>query len=72
MRSNKDMLDILKGSTEDQKVLFDEFISRMGSGETLEDGELIILEALKKQLFKPKSIILSMESTLTGKGGASI
>ena len=72
MRSNKEMLDILKGSVDEQKTLFDEFISRMSSGEVLEEGEFIIMAALKKQLFKPKSIVLSMESTLTGNGGATL
>ena len=72
MRSNQEMLAILKGSVDDQKILFDEFISRMSSGEILEEGELIVMEALKKQLFKPKSIIVSMESNLKGVGGATI
>jgi hypothetical protein len=72
MRSNTEMLAILKGSTEEQKVLFDELIGRMASGELLDDGELIILETLKKELFKPKSVIVSMESNLQGMGGVSI
>lgn len=72
MRSNQDMLTVLKGSVDDQKILFNEFISRMASGEILEEGELIVMEALKKQLFKPKSIIVSMESNLKGVGGATI
>jgi len=66
------MLAILKGTTEEQRMLFDEFISRMASGEILEEGELIVMEALKKQLFKPKSIVVSMESNLKGVGGATL
>lgn len=72
MRSNQEMLAILKGTTEEQRMLFDEFISRMASGEILEEGEVIVMEALKKQLFKPKSIIVSMESNLKGVGGATL
>ena len=71
MRTNQEMLAVLKGTVDEQKSLFDEFISRMSSGEILEEGEIIVMEALKKQLFKPKSIIVSMESNLSGQGGVS-
>lgn len=66
------MLAVLKGSLDDKKLLFDELIEKASSEFGIDDGEKIILEALKKDLFKPKSIVLEMSAGLKGTGGVKI
>jgi hypothetical protein len=63
------MLAVLKGSQDDKKLLFDELIEKATSEDGLDAGEVVILEALKKDLFKPKSIVLEMSAGLKGVGG---
>lgn len=66
------MLAILKGSLDDKKLLFDELIEKAASEVGIDDGEKVILEALKKDLFKPKSIIVEMGAGLKGVGGVKL
>jgi hypothetical protein len=71
VKTNQEMLLILKGSLDDKKLLFDELIEKANSESGLEGGEIVVLEALKKDLFKPRSIIVEMGVNLKGAGGVS-
>lgn len=66
------MLAVLKGSQDDKKLLFDELIEKANSEDGLDAGEIVILETLKKDLFKPKSIVLEMSAGLKGVGGVKV
>ena len=70
MRTNQEMLQFLKGTQDDQKFLFDEFLERLNNGEILDTGEIIIFETLKSQLFQSKQIV-QMSANLTGNGGVT-
>ena len=72
MRTNQEMLSILKGSLDDKRLLFDELVDKASSEYGIDDGEKIILEALKKELFKPKPVVLEMSAGLKGVGGVKI
>lgn len=66
------MLAALKGTAEEKRTLFDELIEKANSDEGLDSGELVILETLKKELLKPKSIIVQMGAGLKGVGGVKL
>ena len=57
-----EQVKLLAGSVEDQKFLYSSLISRLSSGETLEEYELIFLETLKK-IFTAE-----LSATVYGKG----
>lgn len=68
--TNQEMLAVLKGSVESKRLLFDELIEKAASEVGIDDGEKVILETLKKDLFKPKSVIIEMSASLQGNSGA--
>jgi ribosomal protein L3 len=62
---------ILKDGTKEQKKqLFDELMTKAVDGE-IQDSEVIVLEALKKDLFTEKKIV-DMSATATGVSGVRI
>lgn len=67
--TNQEMLAVLKGTTEQKKILFDELLEKASSELGLEDGEKVILEALKKDLLKPKSVVVQMNANVVGMSG---
>lgn len=69
MRTSQEMLQILKGADADKRVLFDDLFEKNLS-EGLSDGEIVILEALKKELIKPVSQVVDMSASMFGQGGA--
>ena len=71
MKTNREMLAVLTGSIEEKKILLDELIEKANL-QGIEDGEMIILEALKKDLFKPTPIVVDMSAGLKGVGGVNI
>jgi hypothetical protein len=61
----REYLPILKeGTKEQKKQLFDTFMTKAIEG-NIEDSEVIILEALKKDLFTEKKIV-DMSATVVG------
>ena len=69
----QEMVKVLKGSAEEQKQLFDTLINK-AINESLDDGELVIVEALKKQLFSGKvdSKIVQMSANVYGISGVKL
>jgi hypothetical protein len=59
------MLAILKGNIEGKVRLFNELTAKVQSGEPMDDSEVPVFEALKKDLFKPASVV-SLEANLVG------
>lgn len=47
-----EMNRVLRGTDEEKRNLFDDLMGKAMSGEPLEDYEVVILETLKKMLFK--------------------
>ena len=47
-----EMRKVLIGPDSDKKALFDELMAKGMSGEALQDYEIVVMEALKKLLFK--------------------
>jgi len=68
MKTNAEMLAILKGSREEKINLFDELFEYVSSGNTLTDGETIIFETLKNMLFVPSQIV-NIGASVSGNGG---
>lgn len=65
----KEALKLLRGGPDDNKILFDAFIEKAQS-EPLEDWEVGMLEAIKKNLFPPEPKVVSMEASLAGQAKA--
>lgn len=70
--TNKEMLMILKGDHDGKLRLFNELIEKVKQGEALDDNELPVFETLKKELFKPASVVVSLEAKLTGSSGTEV
>jgi hypothetical protein len=70
--TNQEMLAILKGNQAGKFQLFNELTAKVQSGEPMNDSEVPVFEALKKELFKPASIIVQVEAGLTGSSGAGV
>lgn len=68
--NNKEMLDFLKGNTEQKKILFDFFFQKISQGETLDENEIPFFEAVRKELTK-KSEVVTMSGTASGVSGAN-
>lgn len=64
----REMLKVLSGSTEAKRVLFDQLLEK-AINEELSDDELPILEALKKDLLKPESRVVSLSATVVATSG---
>lgn len=67
----QDALKKLKGSTEEKRELFDYFVQKAITS-TLEEWEGGMLEAVKKELIKPASVVVQMSASMKGEGSAGI
>lgn len=63
------MIAALKGTLDQKQMLYDYFFLKVSQGELLEDNEVPIFEAVRKELTK-KSVVVSMSGTATGVSGA--
>ena len=70
--TNQEMLAVLKGTTEAKVRLFNELTAKVQAGDAMDDSEVPIFEALKKELFKPASVVVQMDASLTGSSGAKV
>lgn len=70
--TNQEMLIVLKGDTEGKVRLFNELTAKVQSGEPMDDSEVPVFEALKKELFKPASVVVQMEASLTGSSSSRV
>lgn len=66
----RDALAKLKGSADDKALLFEQLIAKAQT-QSLEEWEVVMLEALKND-FTPKSRVVEMSATLKGIGGAEV
>jgi hypothetical protein len=67
--TNQQMLAALKGDLQQKQMLYDYFFAKVSQGEVLEDNEIPMFEAVRKELTK-KSEIVTMSGTATGASGA--
>ena len=72
--TNSEKVKLMSGTVEDKRKLFDHFFARLTNGETLDEGDLVMMEFLKKEMFPVASEtkVISMSATLAGVGGARI
>ena len=70
--TNQEMLQILKGDLNGKLLLFEQLTEKVSSGESLDDNEIPIFEALKKELVKKPSQIVSMEASVIATSGIKI
>lgn len=61
----QELLLVLKSDRETKQRVFDEMISRLTQGESLQDHEISPFEALKQELTR-QSVVVQMEASLTG------
>lgn len=64
----QEMARVLKGTLEDKKNLYDLLFAKVGGGEVLEDHEIVIMEALKKEL-TVKTQVVEMSASVIATGG---
>ena len=67
----QEMARVLKGTIEEKKNLYDQLFAKVSGGEILEDHEIIIMEALKKELIV-KSQVVEMSAAVIATGGVKI
>lgn len=65
------MLAALKGDLQKKQALYDYFFSKVSQGEVLEENEIPLFEAVRKELTK-KSEVVTMSGHATGVSGASV
>ena len=70
--TNQEMLMVLKGNMDGKVRLFNELTAKVQLGEPMDDSEVPIFEALKKELFKPASTVVQMEASLTGSSSSKV
>jgi len=70
--TNQEMISVLKGSQEGKLNLFNQLTEKVMGGDALDDNEIPVFEALKKELFKPAPQIIQMEATVIGTSGVKI
>lgn len=69
--TNQEMVKALKGDVQQKQLLYDYFFAKVSQGEVLEDNEVPMFEAVRKELTK-KSEIVTMSGSATGTGGAQL
>ena len=67
--TSAEMLAALKGGPGQKQMLYDYFMGRISSGQPLEEHELPMFEAVRKELTKPESKIVTMSGNATGVSG---
>ena len=68
--TNQEMVAALKGGPGQKQMLYDHFMTKIQNGESLEDNELTLFEAVRKEINK-KSEIVTMSGHATGVSGIS-
>ena len=63
--TNQDMLKAMKGTREDKQAMFDLMLERVSHGETLTDAQVVVMEALKRELTR-KSEVIQMSAAMSG------
>lgn len=67
--SNQEMQKVLRSGTQtEKKALFDELLLKVTTGEAVTDGEMVFLEALKKEL---TTNVVQMSAVMNAAGGVS-
>ncbi len=69
--TNQEMVKALKGDVQQKQMLYDYFFAKVSQGEVLEDNEIPMFEAVRKELTK-KSEIVTMSGSASGMGGAQL
>ena len=69
--TNQEMVTALKGSIEEKQKLFDYFFQKVSQGAVLEENEVPLLEAVRKELTK-KSEVITMSGRAFGVSGAKL
>lgn len=67
--TNQEMIAALKGTFEQKQMLYDFFFQKVSQGELLEDNEVPLFEAVRKELTK-KSEVVTMSGHAIGVSGA--
>lgn len=63
--TNQEMLKAMKGTREEKQALFDQMLGIVAQGETLTDAQVVVMEALKRELTK-KSEVVQMSAAVIG------
>lgn len=63
--TNQEMLKAMKGTREEKQALFDQMLGIVAQGETLTDAQVVVMEALKRELTK-KSEVVQMRASMVG------
>lgn len=69
--TNQEMVKALKGDVQQKQLLYDYFFAKVSQGEVLEDNEVPMFEAVRKELTR-KSEIITMSGSASGTGGAQL
>ncbi len=69
--TNQEMVKALKGDLQQKQMLYDYFFAKVSQGEVLEDNEVPMFEAVRKELTK-KSEIVTMSGSASGNSGAQV
>lgn len=69
--TNQEMVKALKGSVQQKQMLYDFFFAKISQGKVLEDNEVPMFEAVRKELTK-KSEIVTMSGSASGNSGAKL
>lgn len=69
--TNQEMVKALKGNVQQKQMLYDYFFAKISQGEVLEDNEVPMFEAVRKELTR-KSEIITMSGSASGTGGAQL
>lgn len=70
--TNQEMLQVLKGDQAGKVRLFNDLTAKVQSGEPMDDSEIPVFEALKKELFKPASQIIEISASLVGNATSEV
>lgn len=65
--TNQEMLGLLKGNVEQKQMLYDYFSQKISQGGVLEDNEIPLFEAVRKDLTKK---IIQMSGSASGASGS--
>lgn len=69
--TNQEMVKALKGNVQQKQMLYDYFFAKVSQGEVLEDNEVPLFEAVRKELTK-KAEVVTMSGHAVGVSGAKV
>lgn len=55
--TNQEMVAALKGGQGQKQMLYEYFMTKIQNGESLDDNELPIFEAVRKEMTKPTNVV---------------